>query len=512
MSNVPIKDADSNTRKVDTFTRTEGADQVETQAVALVDPSTGQLVLGAPADAAATDDTGSFSLVSLFKRSLVYMAAVSAAIKGVNVAGSGGDKGMLLLARRWDADTATTTADGQYTPLKQDEAGRLKVATQPASMASTTGIISASGASLAFDTNRAGTLVITMSSAAVAGHSAVFEFSNNSTDGQNGDWKTVQAVRSDSNIIETGTGVLNATPAYGWELNVSAYAWVRVRCTAHASGDATYVFKPGAYATEPVPSSQNPPLQSFTFTQTGVIAINTVLMTIDCANFKYVNAQYTSIGTSGVVTHQWSNDGAQWNAAPLVSITTQAQATTVSATGAYSGLAQGRFFRMLLTTATTAGTTTIAVVASQSPQSPPSQSVNGTVSPGASVNRIGFTAGSGVWYDDSSTVLAAAATFTGSARDCAAATTGTAFNAANAMGKEVRVSAESDQAGTLWLEVSRDATNWRRVKAVPTAAVTGGGQYAEIIHAPSWRYARVGFTNGATLQTRFSIGTFLMAA
>jgi hypothetical protein len=77
--------------------------------------------------------------------------------------------------------------------------------------------------------------------------------------------------------------------------------------------------------------------------------------------------------------------------------------------------------------------------------------------------------------------------------------------------KEVRVSAESDQSGTLWVEFSRDNTNWRRAKSAPTAAVTGGGQFAEIIFRPSWRYMRVGFTNGATLQTRFSIGSMLIA-
>lgn len=41
MSSIPIKDANSVTRKVDTFVRTEGADQVETQAVAVVSPGAG---------------------------------------------------------------------------------------------------------------------------------------------------------------------------------------------------------------------------------------------------------------------------------------------------------------------------------------------------------------------------------------------------------------------------------------------------------------------------------------
>lgn len=140
---------------------------------------------------------------------------------------------------------------------------------------------------------------------------------------------------------------------------------------------------------------------------------------------------------------------------------------------------------------------------------PVSGSVTATLA--AATVRAGFMAAAAIWYDDSATVLAGAATFTGASRDLTVTATATAMANAATYVKELRVSAESDQSGTLWLEVSRDNTNWRRVKSVATAAVTGGGQYAEIVHRPSWRYARVGFTNGATLQTRFSIGSMLVA-
>ncbi len=142
------------------------------------------------------------------------------------------------------------------------------------------------------------------------------------------------------------------------------------------------------------------------------------------------------------------------------------------------------------------------------------QPVSGTVTatPGAGTARMGFIAGAGIWYDDSSTVLAANATFTGTSRDATVTATAAAFANAATYAKEVRVAAESDQTGTLWLEVSRDNTNWRRAKSIATAAVTGGGQYAEIIHRPSVRYWRVGFTNGATLQTRFLINSLAIAA
>jgi hypothetical protein len=140
-----------------------------------------------------------------------------------------------------------------------------------------------------------------------------------------------------------------------------------------------------------------------------------------------------------------------------------------------------------------------------------SQAVTGTVTLGAGTARPGFLASSGIWFDDSATNLGASATFTGTSRDLTVTATATAWANAATYGQELRVGAESDVTGTLWLEVSRDNTAWRRVKSVATTAVTGGGFYAEIVHRPSWRYARVGYTNGAGAQTRFSIGSILTA-
>lgn len=238
-----------------------------------------------------------------------------------------------------------------------------------------------------------------MIATSLVGHNATFECSNNSTNGTDGVWYGVQAARSNANTADTTTGVLTATPAYMWHVNVSEYSYFRMRATAHTSGTAAYILRPGSNATEPL---------------------------------------------------------------PIVQVT---------------------------------GT----------------QPISGTVALGAGTARVGFAAGAGIWYDDSAVALAAAASFTGTARDLTVTATATAMANAATYAKELRVSAESDQSGTLWLEVSRDNTNWRRVKSVPTAAVAGGGQYAEIVHRPSWRYARVGFTNGATLQTRFSIGSMAIA-
>jgi hypothetical protein len=127
----------------------------------------------------------------------------------------------------------------------------------------------------------------------------------------------------------------------------------------------------------------------------------------------------------------------------------------------------------------------------------------------AGTQRVGFVQAMGIWYDDSTTVLAAAATFTGTARDLTLTPTGTAMANQSAAMQEYRASAISDVAGTLYLEISRDgSTNWRRIKAAALAQVGGTGLfYAEIIHRPSHRYIRPVFINGATLQTQFTLSS-----
>jgi len=249
----------------------------------------------------------------------------------------------------------------------------------------------------------------------------------------------------------------------------------------------------------------------YTNSTAGVIVINTDLTILDCSQYRSMLIQCASMGTTGVVTVQFSNDLVNWVNVNYCSAN-NVLAATISGANLYSVNIAARYMRLRMTTATTAGTTAFTVYGSQSPALSTATTVQGSLTANASTARIGYVAGHGVWYDDSAVVLAAAATFTGTSRDVVALTTGTFFNVSGTMAKELRTSAESDQTGTLWLEVSRDNTNWRRIKSVATAAVTGGGFFAEIVHRPSWRYARVGFTNGATLQTRFTIGSILMAA
>jgi hypothetical protein len=100
-----------------------------------------------------------------------------------------------------------------------------------------------------------------------------------------------------------------------------------------------------------------------TFTQAGVIAINTDLLVIDCQGFEAVSIHCTSMGTTGVVTPSWSNTNVT---AEFInqSIMTPAgvAAATFNAVGMWVSVKQARFLRLRLTTATTAGTTTINVL------------------------------------------------------------------------------------------------------------------------------------------------------
>lgn len=329
---------------------------------------------------------------------------VAAAVHQEDTPHVSGDYGQLILAIRSDSDTSTAD-DGDFTVLKLDEQGRLKVSTKPASYPDITGNITAVQASISVPV-AGGTVEgdVSRCSNVMMFCTGTFSTINCTFEGSleaSGDtvWFGVQAIRTNANTIETTTGNLSAQPAYAWELSVNGLKRVRVRCTARTSGTQSWRFVLGTYATEPIPGAQ------------------------------------------------------------------------VSAT----------------------------------------QPVSGTVSLGAATTRAAFIASAGIWYDDSSATLAGGATFTGTSRDATVTATATAFANAATYAGEVRICAESDVTGTLWLEVSRDNTNWRRIRSVATSAITGGGFAAEILYRPAWRYWRDGYTNGAGAQARFTIGSIATA-
>lgn len=110
--------------------------------------------------------------------------------------------------------------------------------------------------------------------------------------------------------------------------------------------------------------------------------------------------------------------------------------------------------------------------------------VTGTVT--SNIGTAGLTA-----YTDSVANLGSAATFTGTSRDGGATPAYNYFVA----------SAVSDQAGTLKIQKSTDNTTWRDAATVAVTANTP----VEITAKCTARYYRVLYTNGATLQTLFSL-------
>lgn len=184
----------------------------------------------------------------------VTIAQLLAAIFATGGAATIGDTGIPALVKRRDADTSTVS-DGQYMTLNCDEEGRVKVASKPASYAATTGNVTSATSTVFINTERFSNLMIHCTGT-FSTVNCTFEGSLNSTNGTDGNWFTVQAIRSSANTIETTTGNLSAAPAYAWELSVNALKYFRVRATAWTSGTQVWTMVPGTYATEPIPGAQ----------------------------------------------------------------------------------------------------------------------------------------------------------------------------------------------------------------------------------------------------------------
>ncbi len=191
-----------------------------------------------------------------------------------------GDKGLPLLAVRQLSDTTSTDTDGDYTLLKIDEEGRLKVSAKPASYPDITGDITniqatigtpVAGGTVSGDVSRASNVML-FCTGTFAGVNVTFEGSLEATGDTN--WFGVQAVRSNANTVETTTGALSAQPVYGWELSVNALKRIRVRATARTSGTQSWRIVQGTYATEPIPAIQTTGTQAVSLTSTTITAIS----------------------------------------------------------------------------------------------------------------------------------------------------------------------------------------------------------------------------------------------
>lgn len=220
--------------------------------------------------------------------------------------------------------------------------------------------------------------------------------------------------------------------------------------------------------------------------------------------------------TGAVFSFQFTKDsGSNWYPCLMQSQNTSTPPVSgVSSAGATfegpipNGATHVRFYISTLTSGTVVGT----VRASPRVMSPALQS-SVFIAQGLPVgnNRLGFIAGSGVWYDDTSTALTASSTFTSTARDVTANNAGNTFSSAGTYAKEYRVMVEQDVTFTLQIHASRDNSTFRIVESITAASVPGGGFVASASIAPAWRYYRYAIVNGGTSAARTTGGSIVMA-
>ena len=219
-----------------------------------------------------------------------------------------GHYGQLMLGIRSDSD-AFTADNGDYTVLKLDEEGRLKVASKPASYTATVGNVTSATSTVPLNCERFSNLMIHCTGT-FAGANCTFEGSLNSTNGTDGNWFTVQAIRSNANTIETTTGVLAAAPAYAWELSVNALKYFRVRATAWTSGTQVWTMIPGTYATEPIPGAQASATQAVSGTVTATVTPPAPATPYFLNSAATTNGALILTGTSGLHAFYATNEGA----------------------------------------------------------------------------------------------------------------------------------------------------------------------------------------------------------
>lgn len=118
----------------------------------------------------------------------------------------------------------------------------------------------------------------------------------------------------------------------------------------------------------------------FAYNVSGVIAINTVLVQLDCMQYQGISVHCHAIGTTGVITPEWSADNTNWTIATVTTVA-GADATTLAATTNYLFARAARYFRLRLSTATTAAATTVYVqgLPFAAPTRLATQPVSGTV-------------------------------------------------------------------------------------------------------------------------------------
>lgn len=262
------------------------------------------------------------------------LAALLAFFKAEDSPHASGHMGLPMFGLRSDSDTATAN-DGDYTLLKLDEEGRVKVASKPASFPDVVGAVNTVNAVLVADVGRASNVVFHVKntgSVTLAAGTFAFEASIDSTNGTDGTWFGVQAVRSNANTIEATAALSGITAGSGfasaWEFSTNAYKWARVRNTVAVTTNAaaTWTIVRGTYATEPIPGLQTTATQPVSGTVTATVTPPAPTTPYFLNSAASTNGALIITGTSGVSTFYATNTGA---GAAYVKLYNKATAPTV---------------------------------------------------------------------------------------------------------------------------------------------------------------------------------------
>jgi len=197
--------------------------------------------------------------------------------------------------------------------------------------------------------------------------------------------------------------------------------------------------------------------------QAGVIPINTILVgPINVSQFRTMSVQVASLGTSGAIAAEISNDNATWTQIGSQGVTNNpVYFTTITTAGSYYCQTWGaNYFRLRLSTATTAGTTTLFVQGVKEVYPQNLQSVSGTVT--ANIGSIAASSSTG--FNSFFTLISAAST-----------------NATS-------IKASSGTIGSLWVQVGIGRTCYVKIFNKSSAPVVGTD--TPVLNIP--------VTNGAT--------------
>lgn len=227
-----------------------------------------------------------------------------------------------------------------------------------------------------------------------------------------------------------------------------------------------------------------------------------VVVAVPTAGFAGGSFHVTTAGTS-TITYEQSNDNVTWVALPVISLVTAGATPTLTSTavGLFGFVSSAAYVRARVS-GYTSGTIAVSLAQKRIAQHITGTSLAGGAAAIGSVTVNG-TVNNATSFTDSTTALAAGASFTGTGRG-AATLVQYAFFAA---------SVYADQSGTLYLEQSLDTgANWFPLASQAVAAGAGGQLVARLTGASTAATLyRVRYVNGAAAQATFRLSSSFTA-